>query len=179
MNRNFTIDTGRIRCKPFTTDDIDSFNGIIKTDAAVRKFFSFGSLLSFFARLNEYDCCPMVIYRYIPGSSTLDSKMIGYINGYHYGSGEMLVEFFIAEEFRRNRYAAEVVHAFTNYMRLSGYFTFRFNVDEENAACIALMEHLHAVHCVNEDFVDEEIPGKKHMYRMYKLTLKKWKRCVE
>lgn len=105
--------------------------------------------------------------------------MIGYINGYDYGNSEMLVEFFVAKDFRRNKYAAEMVHAFTNYLRFSGYFTFRFHVEEENAACIAFMEHIGAVHCIDEDFEDEEIPGKKSQYRMYKLTLKKWVRCVE
>lgn len=48
MNRNFFIDTERIRCQPFIKDDIDSFNGIIKVDPEVRRFFTFGSLLSFF-----------------------------------------------------------------------------------------------------------------------------------
>ena len=179
MNRNFVIDTGRIRCQPFTKDDIDSLNGIIKVDPEIRRFFSFGSLLSFFARLSGYDCCPMVVYRHLPNMSTIDSQMIGYINGYHYGGGEMLVEFFVAKDFRRNKYAAEMVHAFTKHMRFSGYFTFRFHVEEENAACIAFMEHIGAVHCAIEDFEDEETPGQKRQYRMYKLTLKKWKRCVE
>lgn len=179
MNRNFFIDTERIRCQPFIKDDIDSFNGIIKVDPEVRRFFTFGSLLSFFVRLHEYDCCPMVVYRHLPGMSTIDSQMIGYINGYDYGNSEMLVEFFVAKDFRRNKYAAEMVHAFTNYLRFSGYFTFRFHVEEESAACIAFMEHIGAVHCIDEDFEDEEIPGKKSQYRMYKLTLKKWVRCVE
>lgn len=179
MKRNFTIDTEKIRCQPFTADYIDSFNSIIKTDDDVRRFFSFGSLLSFFARINEYECYPMVAYRHQPNNSTIDSKMIGYINGYDYGNKEMLVEFFIAEDFRRGGYATELVRAFTNHMRFSGYFTFRFHVEEENAACIAFMEHLHAIHCVDEDFDDEETPGIKRHYRMYKLTLKKWVRCVE
>ena len=111
MNRNFFIDTERIRCQPFIKDDIDSFNGIIKVDPEVRRFFTFGSLLSFFVRLHEYDCCPMVVYRHLPGMSTIDSQMIGYINGYDYGNSEMLVEFFVAKDFRRNKYAAEMVHA--------------------------------------------------------------------
>lgn len=179
MNRDFIIDAPRFRCQPLTRHDLGPFNSIIKNDSAVQKFFRFGSLLSFFARIDEYDCCPMVVYRHLPKHSNSNPKMIGYINGYDYGNSEMLVEFFIAEEFRRRKYAAEIVKIFANHMRFSGYFTFRFHVEEENAACIALMEYLHAVHCVDEDFSDEEVPGKKHKYRMYKLTLKKWARCVE
>lgn len=176
--RSFAFDTPRLRCRSLSKADIDSFDSIIKMDHAIRRFFSFGNLLSFFARVSTYVCYPMAVYQKISDASTTDSKMIGYINGYDYGNHEMLVEFFIAEEFRRDRYATEVVNAFTWHMRFSGYFTFRFHVDEENTACIAFMEHLHAEHCAGEDFVDEEIPGTTHQYRMYKLTLKKWNRCV-
>lgn len=179
MNRDFIIDAPRFRCQPLTRHDLGPFNSIIKNDSAVQKFFRFGSLLSFFARIDKYDCCPMVVYSQLPKQPTSNPKMIGYINGYNYGNGEMLVEFFVAEEFRRRKYAVEVVKIFANHMRLSGYFTFKFHVDEENTACIALMEYLDAIHCVGEDFFDEEVPGKKHKYRMYKLTLKKLDRCVE
>lgn len=179
MNQSLIIDAPRFQCLSLTQDALRSFSSIIENDSAVRRFFDFGNAQSFFEKISEYDCYPAAIYSKVRKNTQSKRQMIGYINGYNYGSGEMLVEFFISEKFRRQKYATEIIRIFTRCMRFYGYFTFRFQVEEENAACIALMKYLGAVHCYTEDVASEHDPEVKRSYRMYMLTLEKWNRCVE
>lgn len=164
--KDLKYDTPRLKCRSLTRTDFSEFAEIVTSDKMIQKFFrfgeSYGEVMEFLYGLSPSDCIPVGVFL----KST--NVLIGYINGYFYSPGTLLVEFFIAEGHRYNHYASEALNGFINSVSSYGLDEFRFDVETDNVASLALLGQFSAVHCIKEDF-SSEAGNTKREFRVYKI----------
>lgn len=148
--------TERLVCRPLTSSSVDRFRKIIIEDKLVKKFFPIKDVYEFLNSLKTSECFPCGIYRLSPGR-TVDSNapLVGYINGYIYSTGELLVEFFVSEKYRQQGYAKEVLNSYLLQCRNAGFHSFRFEVEDDNDICKHFMNSFGACRFEKEDFTDD------------------------
>lgn len=166
---NLYYDTLRLKCRPLTLVDYPAFANAVVCDAEVQRYFDFGrssmQVVDFLESLTSTECLPVGVF------SKATNLLVGYISGYVYGPGELLVEFFTLESFRRNNYMYEALNEYMYYCKVKDFTTFRFEVEPENAGSIELLTMLGADHSDSQDF-SADIPkkGEKHfhVYHIYR-----------
>ena len=157
--------TQRLACHPLK-NSVDSFRRIVTEDELVQRFFLIEDVNEFLNSLESSECFPCGVYKSSPGKSiSSDMPLVGYINGYIYSTGELLVEFFIAENYRQQGYASELLNSYLLQCQKIGFHSFRFEVEDDNAICKSFMKSLGAHRCENEDFSD----ALRH-FCVYKIT---------
>lgn len=162
-------DTLRLKCRPLTLSDSPAFANEVVCDAEIQRYFNFGrttmQVVDFLESLNSAECIPVGIF------SKATNLLVGYINGYVFAPGELLVEFFVLESFRRNNYMYEALGEYMYYCKAKDFTTFRFEVEPENVGSIALLDMLGADHSDSQDFT-VDIPKKGethfHVYHIYR-----------
>lgn len=146
--------TKRFVCRPLEKEDIGNLE-VIVYEHDIHKFFDFGDDLSaFFKELDNYECFPVGIFH----SKNDVEKLVGYINGYVYNKdeGEMLVEFFLTENYYTVEYVKEVLHYYFYNCRHLGFKVFRFEVPADDARIVSIFADIREVHGQpEEDFIDE------------------------
>ncbi len=155
--------TTRLVCQPLEEKDICAFRQIV-TEPHVQKFFHCGDPVDFLQGLEQYDCYPMGVY------SATNSKLVGYINGYVYSKSmqEILVEFFLTENFYNFDYVAELLRGFAHHSQKLGFFTMRFELeqDDEDVKHLLNMSFI-PVHPIPEEYYTDEQSGKHiHVFKM-------------
>lgn len=140
--KKYFYDTERLKCRPLGTIDFRKFADLVMQDEMVQRFFKFGNsvdeILDFLENLKEISCFPLGIY------SKTTNVLVGYINGYLFEAGSLVVEYLIFEPFRRNHFMHEALTGFLQLCRNKGFSTLRFDVDYNNDASLALLENLGA-----------------------------------
>ena len=155
--------TTRLVCQPLEEKDIRAFRQIA-AEPHVQKFFHCGDPVDFLHGLEQYDCYPMGVY------SASGSYLIGYINGYVYSKSEqeLLVEFFLTEEFYNFDYVAELLRGFAHHSQQLGFYTLRFELeqDDEDVRHLLNMSFI-PVHPIPEEYYPDEQSGKHiHVFKM-------------
>ena len=153
--RDLRFDTKRLVCQPLGTGDIPAFSAIVSSDKWIRRFFEIASVSKFFDSLMSYECFPVIAFSGNTGA------FVGYINGFVRCPGEMLVEYFVAKNYRRMGLARELLSAYLDECVKHGFKTFKFDVEDGNPASVSLLESMEATRCVFDDFTYETDRGKR------------------
>lgn len=158
--------TERLVCKPLVNSSVECFRQIVVEDELVRKFFPIKDVNEFMNSLKTSECFPCAVFRLSPGR-TIDSNvpLVGYINGYIYSTGELLVESFIAEKYRRQGYASELLRSYLLQCRKIGFHSFRFEIEDDSSIGKKFMSSFGTCRCEEEDFTDDA-----RKFCVYKIT---------
>lgn len=163
--RNLRFDTERLICRPLTANRVPGgFAAVVSSDEQIRRFFEFESVSKFFDSLVSYECFPVAAFL----NDGDNSAFVGYINGFVRCPGELLVEYFIVEKYRRCGYASELLNAYMAECAKLKFHTFKFDVEDGNSSSAEMLEGLGATRCVSEDFTDETDHGKR-VFFVYQL----------
>ena len=160
--RDLRFDTQRLNCRPLENSDIPAFTAIVSFDKWIQHYFEIGFGIDvvkvFFDSLQSYECFPVI--------ACLDSStnIVGYINGFVRSPSELLIEYFIVEDYRKNGYARELLLAYLDECVKYGFSTFKFDVEDGNLPSANLLESLGATRCVDDDFVLESNRGKRTFF---------------
>lgn len=151
--------TNRLTCKPLK--DVTSFRKILIEDERIRRYFPIDDVNDFFNSLTSSECFPCEVYRLNTGRNV---PLLGYINGYIYSRGELLVEFFITEMYRSQGCGRELLESYLFQCTKIGFHSFRFEVEEDNFVCRNLLHSFGAV--AGDSFEDN---GRQ--FSVYKLVM--------
>lgn len=151
LQLNYT--TTRLKCRTLTRLDYSGFANSVIQDEQIQKYFNFGSsfgeVIDFLYELTNTDCIPVGLFT----KST--NQLIGYVNGYAFQKGTLLVEFFILEYYRSCRYITEALNVFfLQCGNQCGIRNFRFEVEPDNVKSISVLEKFGARHSEKDDFED-------------------------
>lgn len=157
--------TQRLACHALK-NSAGQFRRILTEDDLVRRFFHIEDVNEFLNSLESSECFPCGVYKFSSGKAIgPDQPLVGYINGYIYSTGELLIEFFIAEKYRQHGYASELLNSYLLQCRKIGFHSFRFEVEDDNTICKSFMKSFGARRCESDDFSD----ASRH-FCVYKIT---------